>query len=171
MKGPEEAREKGLELGRGVREGTSHLLGLLGALSDLVMATGDLIQQHLELLGLEAREDITELSKRLVLLIAVVGMLVFGYVLLLLGSVLLLGWGWGVPGMALGTLTLALVHVLVALPSGWQLMRRWRRPGGFTRSGRELEKTKQWVNQQIEKGRGVESEIEERRSGERLPRN
>lgn len=101
-----------------------------------------LIASRVALIQLESQEVARDGAKRAVVLLAVVGLIFFGWTLLLAGGVALLAaalgwpWSWVALGMALLHLLLAAIFAKLAKPS--------KKPTfPFTRA--EFQKDREWI--------------------------
>ena len=101
-----------------------------------------LIASRVALIQLESKDVARDGAKRALLLLAVVGCVFFGWILLLAGAVALLAsatgwpWSWVAIGLALTHLLLALILAKIAKPS--------QKPA-FPYTRAEFQKDREWI--------------------------
>lgn len=128
---------------RGERTG-----GIVGALKDLSEGMSVLFRQHLELVRLEVKEDARIISGHIAILVVFGLFALVGYVMLNGAAVLFAGWGFGIHGMAVVSLVLAIVNMTFGLKAVQATMTRIKRDGiALDRTAQELERDIEWVKE------------------------
>ena len=125
--------------------------GLVPAIQNLTDGVSNLIRSQFELLRIEAKREVTEAGRRGSSLLLWSGVALLGYGMLLFSAVLLVGWAFGIGGMAIASLVLGLAHMLVGL------LLSIRRLQGFEEQHDRLEQktrsltgTDQWLEEKPE---------------------
>lgn len=122
--------------------------GLVPALERMTDAFSDLIKKHFELFQYEVKAEIAQATRQLAILGACLAVGLLGYVLLLVGLIVLAEWLGGDPAMALTTLGLALIHLVVGGAVGFKVSQRMREEGfGLDKTSDEVRRSKEWMKQ------------------------
>lgn len=122
--------------------------GIVGALKDLTDGMSVLFRQHLELVRLEVKEDARILTGHLAVLVVFGLFTLVGYLMLNGAAVLFAGWGFGIHGMAITTLILAVVNLAFGLRAMRATMARLERDGiALDRTAQEIGRDIEWVKE------------------------
>ncbi len=135
-------------MAKGVDTQRGRTAGIVGALKDLTEGINVLFRQHLELLRLEVKEDARILGGHIAILIAFGTIALIGYGLLNLAAILFAGWGFGVHGMAIAALLLALLNLGFGLNAMRRTMERLKSDGlALDRTTQTIERDIEWVKE------------------------
>jgi hypothetical protein len=126
--------------------------GIVAAFKDLTDGLSVLVRQHLELVRLEVKEDAQILGGHIAIFALFGAIVLMGYGLLNLSAILFAGWGFGLHGMAVTSLVLAIVNLGIGARALRGAFQRIKADGvALDRTAQELEKDIEWVRQIREK--------------------
>jgi uncharacterized membrane protein YqjE len=120
---------------------------ITSAIQDVTEGLTGMVRHHLQLARHEARADAAAFTRQLGILLAAASVVGLGYLMLLVGVILLVGAYYSYLGMAICALSMSVVHLIGGVVALIIIRRRLKHSHKLVKSNEQIERSREWVKQ------------------------